>query len=721
MLLSMMLLLPLCGCSQQVQETTGKTIELIEPVNVSSNTEEATFRTIYSYKVYSATVYPTIKEYSFEEATEVQGKGAFWGEEVKKGAALIYGNEKKIDEEIENKEKEIADKATAMQEAEAEYKENMAEKWEKEKWLAGVADAYEKIEPPKQVKASELQGTVSDGDANAAEEDKMVDNPAYANWEKEANPWIGQYRILAHSNDMDEESFRQKKELYDLEYAYDMKVLESLKKDKKKLILTSDGAGEVVAKVPVKYGSYSAKEEESVIAVGDRNEKVLITDYINKTDIGKAKEVYATIDGVRYEVEYHPMDSDEYKKITADGGKAYTTFSLLGDTQQVNVGDYAVVTVFSEKREQVLSVPKIALHKSDTGFFVYVIKDGESVSVPVKTGISDGVYTEIVSGLEQGDAVLVDALTSYSNKTVTPSYGSFNSTFEGAGAMEYALSENVKNPIKNGTTYFGEYQVDEYQHVEKGDVIATIRVMKDEYVVKEKQIQLQRAQERLADLKAEGAEENKKAIEERLERIAEINEELTEILKDAETTEIKAPMSGTIINLSSLETERILRPEEIIGEIAKEEACYAVVENTNQMLNYGNEVKISYMNREGKTSFCNGVVVSASNPGLTKALQSENAYISLPKESLGDMALYNATSGNWWNRYIFRVEATTREMNHVLVIPRTAVTEINGCTYVNVKDKQGKVTTRSFVAGGYDNTNYWVIEGLSEGMELCLK
>jgi hypothetical protein len=67
------------------------------------------------------------------------------------------------------------------------------------------------------------------------------------------------------------------------------------------------------------------------------------------------------------------------------------------------------------------------------------------------------------------------------------------------------------------------------------------------------------------------------------------------------------------------------------------------------------------------------------------------------------------------------VEAKIRDMDHVLVVPRNAVTDIDGNTYVDVMDEQGNVKACSFVAGGYDDSNYWIIEGLSEGMVVCLK
>ena len=60
-------------------------------------------------------------------------------------------------------------------------------------------------------------------------------------------------------------------------------------------------------------------------------------------------------------------------------------------------------------------------------------------------------------------------------------------------------------------------------------------------------------------------------------------------------------------------------------------------------------------------------------------------------------------------------------MKNVLVGPKREVKESNGCTYVNVIGEQGEVIPTSFIAGGYDNANYWVIEGLTEGMKVCLE
>ena len=67
------------------------------------------------------------------------------------------------------------------------------------------------------------------------------------------------------------------------------------------------------------------------------------------------------------------------------------------------------------------------------------------------------------------------------------------------------------------------------------------------------------------------------------------------------------------------------------------------------------------------------------------------------------------------------MSAVVREMDNVLLVPKAAVTEQNGHTYVNVVQEDGSVVARSFIAGGSDMEYYWVIDGLEEGMKLCYK
>lgn len=721
LLLSAVLVFSLCGCGQKEQVVSTNSIELLEPVNVANKVEKAAYRNIYDCEVFSATVYPEVEEYSFKKNMTIDGTGVYWGETVKKGDGLIYGNTEKQDEEIEKMEERIANLDEAMQEATDAFNENLPEDKEDLRRRKEIVDNFIKNEPPQKIAASQLEGydsATSDLDPN-----EQVDNPAYGAWKGEYELWNGKYRLLKHDIDMREESYRQRKELYDLERDYLVKQLEALKADRKSSIIIAGAPGEVVAKKTSEDNqTFEALAEQPLVAVADMDKLVLKSDYVNDNKAAAAKEMYALIDGVRYEIEYHSVSREEYTKITEGGGKVYSTFTFLGDYSNVEVGDFAVIVVFKEKQENVLTVPKEAVHKDSTGNFVYLMENDKSIAITVKTGITDGVYTEILSGLTEGDEVLVEKENTFGNKTASVTYGSFEGKFEGKGKIDGAQTEVIYNPIEYGTTYFGEYQVQYFQHVEKGDVIATIRVAQDDIAIQRNRQKLKRAQERLEDLKKAGEEENEDAIEAKLEEIEKLEEVIAEMEADAKTTEIKATASGMIVGMSTqYEKEMILYKDTPIVEIANETSIYISVENTNQLLNYDDEVKITFSTQMDKEVTSVGRVVSLGAAGLSKDLQSDRSMIEVKKEDMPLILMAKVERYDWREPQPYSITAKIREMNNVLVVPKGAVTDVDGTTYVNVMDEQGNVKACSFIAGGYDDTNYWVIEGLSEGMVICLK
>ncbi len=717
-LLALLLAASLCGCGKEAQQTdAGSTIALIEPVVEGVIGEKAEYRNIYNFKTYSASVYPVITEYSYAKAMQVEGYDVFFGESVKKNDTLIHASTESLDEQIENLEERIA----SMDESIAEQQKNLEEKLAPDKEQLGTYKwAYEAY----------LNGQAPAETIPSADGSEMVTNPEYTAWQKELTRWEGQYRILNHSIYMQEEAFRQSKELYELERAYLCEQLAALKASRKDNLVSAKQEGVVVGldinkssdrwdATLTQYGYADA--EQSLIAVADLNSKILKTDYISKSDLAKVKEYYALINGKKYEVRYIPMSNEEYTKITASGEKPYTTFEFVGDASDVEIGGFAVITMFSDKKENVLSVPKSAIRKDETGHYVYVMQGSDSVYTPVKIGVSDGAYTEIVSGLSQGDMVMTEAALAYSNETVTVGYGSYNTSFKETGRMVYSQSESVVNPVQYGTTYFGEYKVENYQYVEKGDLIATIRVSPDDITIQRNKTKLQRAQERLAELIAEDNENNAKTIEAKREEIAEIEELIAEMERDGRTTEIRATRSGIITRLVEYDNEEILYHESLFVKISDSTTCYLEVVNSNQLLNYGNEVTVSYRDLDETTKTCTGTVVNVSNMAVSSDLQGDNAYIMLSQEDISNMALTNSSRENYWNQYRYQITATMREMNNILVVPRNAVVEIEGRTYVYVKDEQGNVKAVGFVAAGYNSSEYWVIEGLTEGMVLCLK
>ena len=55
-----------------------------------------------------------------------------------------------------------------------------------------------------------------------------------------------------------------------------------------------------------------------------------------------------------------------------------------------------------------LWVPSTVINIGKDGSFCYVVEDGVIVKKPVETGIASDTETEIISGLEENDAVVAD-------------------------------------------------------------------------------------------------------------------------------------------------------------------------------------------------------------------------------------------------------------------------------------------------------------------------
>lgn len=66
-------------------------------------------------------------------------------------------------------------------------------------------------------------------------------------------------------------------------------------------------------------------------------------------------------------------------------------------------------------------------------------------------------------------------------------------------------------------------------------------------------------------------------------------------------------------------------------------------------------------------------------------------------------------------------EGFVKTMDNVVLVPKAAVTVKDEHTYVKVFEEDGSVISVSFLAGGSNGDYYWVIEGLTEGMTICLE
>lgn len=701
----------LAGCGQTGIPVSAEpeAVELLDPVGVAAPYETAVLRNMYSTSTYTAVVGPYVEEYAFESGQVFSSYGTYPGERVSKGGTLLNTNTEWIDLDIENTEKSIAD----MEESYNEFMKNIDEELAKlRKEDASLSQILEKMKeqmPPEFITTQLDDGT-----------EEEIENPEYQAWSEEYNRWEKAYRANLQPLMEQEEALRQRTELYELDHAYQLSRLNRLKTERTKKRLTSGMAGYVVGLQFYNTGDWVV-EDTSIMAVADPDRKLIRSSYVDKTAIRIAKDVYAIIDGRRYEVEYEPMDADEYARLESRDGVVYTTFYFKEDVPEVRMGDYCTIVVVTDVRENVLTVSSSAVHMAGLENYVYLEKNGDSVYTPVKTGFRDGVCVEILSGLSEGDRVRTDKTVEYGQNTVILQRGTVSYDFSATGYLYYPDTTSVENPVKYGTCYVTKCDLTMYQQVKKGEVLATIRVAADQVGLERLRTQLNRERERLADLISQGEEKNEKAIEAKQETIADLEERIRDMEADFATKEIRSPMDGVIISTRWFEEEQILNSGVQICIIADQSRSYVVVEDTSHQLNYGDQLDVTYAVPGGGRKTVQGTVVTAGQRSVSGALQGDEMLITVPAEAIPEMAYNSMFTGGFWNRRSFDVTGQVRSTENVILVPKSAVTLSNGSTYVNVVREDGSIVNQSFVAGGSNNTYYWVVQGLSEGMEICLR
>lgn len=699
-LLSLSLMASLAGCGNTgAVVDSPEAVTLLEPVNAAVSSETAACRNMYNNTIYSAYILPYVVEYSFDENVTFDSYGAFPGEKVKKGDVLIYADSDKIEDQIEKMEETIE----KQEESHAEYLEEANEE------IIKLMDATNYWKSAKESYDALGSKTYAEAGITEVEYNQLRTASGY-------------YDTQAQKLLMKETEKAQTIALYELDHAYNLEKLAKLKKQSREYKILADMDGYVVSITGLSQGN-SVEKDQAIIAVGDTGKKIIKCDYINKSTAEKAEEMYAFVDGKRYEVEYQVMDTEEYNRLNAQGEKIYTTFIVNDPEDELEVGDFAVINVMNKRKLDVLSVSKDAIHKDENGFYVFRFLDGESIYTQVKTGMTDGVYTEILEGLQEGDVILSENAHQPGAQRAKAGKDTFSTAVEVRGSMGYPASTLLKNEIAYGTAYFVEYLVDNYQVVKKGDPLMTVRVEKDALTLDRKEKQLLRAQERLADFVFEGEDKvDEEVLASKKEAIAEIEEDIAEIKEDFATTTIKADRDGVIVWMVGLEEDDIMWNGQYLFYIADEDNCYVEVTNENFLLNYGNEVSISYENMQEQTVTVPGSVANISQLGLSSDLHMEQALVLIPSEYITDMAssLWG-NMNNWWNRNRFAVKADVRVMDNVVVVPKKAVRSVGGKTYVDVVQADGSIVSTSFIAGGFDTSNYWVIEGIEEGMEVCLE
>jgi multidrug efflux pump subunit AcrA (membrane-fusion protein) len=195
--------------------------------------------------------------------------------------------------------------------------------------------------------------------------------------------------------------------------------LQKLYDQRDEAVLTSPTDGTVCALADVRVGDYASTGQ--TIATIMQTDALYIgikPNDLSAFEIGQ--EVQIRIDDEYYDgevfmnptelVKYKEEQSDSHDKLE-DGGIDYQTDTIYirftGDAPADAVGQLADTILVQDKVEDCVAISNNLIKKVDGENIVYVLKDGEKTAVPVEIGLQTGSQSEIISGIEEGDELII--------------------------------------------------------------------------------------------------------------------------------------------------------------------------------------------------------------------------------------------------------------------------------------------------------------------------
>jgi len=171
-------------------------------------------------------------------------------------------------------------------------------------------------------------------------------------------------------------------------------------------------------------GDISTEEGETVAASLAAPTFVTIIDlnrlevhaYVDETEIGKIN----VGQNATFHVDTY-SETDFKGVVTVIYPKAEIVENVVNYIVTIEITDFlgkilrpemtTFVTIFLEKRENVLAIQSNTIKRENGGKIVYVLEGTSIVKRNIKTALKDNGYTEILSGLEEGEKVVLTETT----------------------------------------------------------------------------------------------------------------------------------------------------------------------------------------------------------------------------------------------------------------------------------------------------------------------
>ena len=82
------------------------------------------------------------------------------------------------------------------------------------------------------------------------------------------------------------------------------------------------------------------------------------------------------------------------------------------EDERVKPGMSVTVDIITDAKQDVLVLPNSAIKFQKNSYYVELVELSEEIKLqPIETGLSNDLYTEIVSGLKEGDIVVTSTIS----------------------------------------------------------------------------------------------------------------------------------------------------------------------------------------------------------------------------------------------------------------------------------------------------------------------
>jgi len=190
------------------------------------------------------------------------------------------------------------------------------------------------------------------------------------------------------------------------------------------------GSAGVKATVSGVITAVFAKEGETVMAgsplfeISDMNDIYITSDLIasdaDLVDVGDAVRVYNEDTGFNSDacrVSKIYLKAEDKISDLGISQKRVRVEIALGGGQAIRLGSGVDIEITIEKKDNVLRVPDMAIFEMDNEKYVYIVENEKAALRKIEAGLEGEDYIEIISGLSEGETVIVSPSTDISDGT----------------------------------------------------------------------------------------------------------------------------------------------------------------------------------------------------------------------------------------------------------------------------------------------------------------